>query len=106
MSPVTKDAQRTPKPKIPKRKLLKKSKKSKHPHDGGKKIKPKNPTRARGLVSCPKCSSTNLFSASDLPGLWSVWECKRCGYRGTFIVQNGKLAEKVREGHVGRTLRH
>jgi len=46
---------------------------------------------------CPKCGSTNLFWASGLPQLWSVWECRECGYRGAFIVEDSKLARKIRE---------
>ncbi|HUV98000.1 MAG TPA: hypothetical protein VMW14_00675 [Candidatus Paceibacterota bacterium] len=46
---------------------------------------------------CPRCGSTEIQWASGLPQLWSIWECRRCGYRGAFIVEDGKLAEKVRE---------
>jgi ribosomal protein S27AE len=27
---------------------------------------------------CPRCGSTNIFWASGLPQLWSLWECKEC----------------------------
>ncbi len=50
----------------------------------------------RGVLFCPKCGSTNLFWASGLPHLWSIWECRNCGYRGAFIVRDGEMAEKVR----------
>ncbi len=46
---------------------------------------------------CPKCGSTNVQWASGLPQLWSIWECKDCGYRGAFILEDSELAEKVRE---------
>ncbi len=46
---------------------------------------------------CPKCGSTKLFWAQGLPQLWSIWECKECNYRGTFILEDGKLATKLRE---------
>jgi DNA-directed RNA polymerase subunit M len=46
---------------------------------------------------CPKCGSKNIQWASGLPQLWSIWECKDCGYRGAFIVEDSKLAEKIRE---------
>jgi len=46
---------------------------------------------------CPKCGSTNLQWASGLPQLWAIWECKDCGYRGAFIVEDSKLAEKIKE---------
>jgi predicted RNA-binding Zn-ribbon protein involved in translation (DUF1610 family) len=51
----------------------------------------------RGVAFCPKCGSTDVFWASGLPQLWSVWECRSCGYRGAFIVRDGGLAEKPRE---------
>jgi len=59
----------------------------------------------RGILFCPKCGSTNLFWASGLPYLWSIWECRNCGYRGAFIVRDGELAEKVRETYAKRTVR-
>ncbi len=46
---------------------------------------------------CPKCGSTEIFWASGLPQLWSIWECKECGYRGAFVVEDSKLAEKIRK---------
>ncbi len=45
---------------------------------------------------CPKCGSKDVFFASGLPQLWSLWECKNCGYRGVLILEDGKLAEKLR----------
>jgi DNA-directed RNA polymerase subunit M len=46
---------------------------------------------------CPRCGSTEVQWARGLPQLWSIWECKQCGYRGAFIVEDSRLAEKVRE---------
>ena len=46
---------------------------------------------------CPKCGSTRIYWARGLPQLWSIWECKECGYQGAFIVEDGKLAEKIQE---------
>jgi predicted RNA-binding Zn-ribbon protein involved in translation (DUF1610 family) len=51
----------------------------------------------RGVKFCPKCGAADVFWASGLPQLWSIWECKNCGYRGAFIIEDGKLAEKLRE---------
>jgi len=28
---------------------------------------------------------------------YGQWECRNCGYRGAFIVEDSKLAEKIRE---------
>jgi len=46
---------------------------------------------------CPRCGSANVFWASGLPQLWSLWECRHCGYRGTLILEDSELAEKLRE---------
>jgi DNA-directed RNA polymerase subunit M len=46
---------------------------------------------------CPKCGSTNVFYASGLPQLWSIWDCRNCGYRGALILEDGKLAAKLRK---------
>jgi transposase-like protein len=46
---------------------------------------------------CPTCGSTNIFWASGLPQLWSLWECKKCGYRGALVVEDGDLGAKLRE---------
>jgi DNA-directed RNA polymerase subunit M/transcription elongation factor TFIIS len=46
---------------------------------------------------CPKCGSTSIQWASGLPQLWSVWECRDCGYRGAFIVEDSDLAEHIRK---------
>jgi len=46
---------------------------------------------------CPKCGSTDIFWASGLPQLWSIWECRECGYRGALVIEDSKLAEKIRQ---------
>jgi len=46
---------------------------------------------------CPKCGSTNIFWASGLPQLWSLWECKQCSYKGALVLEDGKLAAKLRK---------
>jgi len=51
----------------------------------------------RDLKFCPRCGSGNVFWASGLPQLWSLWECRDCGYRGPLIVEDGKIASKIRE---------
>jgi DNA-directed RNA polymerase subunit M len=51
----------------------------------------------RKLKFCPKCGSKSVFWASGLPQLWSLWECKNCGYRGALILEDGKMAEKIEE---------
>jgi len=56
--------------------------------------------RERKVIFCPKCGSTNIFWASGLPQLWSIWECRDCGYRGAFIIEDSKLAEKIRSEYL------
>jgi len=52
------------------------------------------------LKFCPKCGSTKIYWASGLPQLWSIWECKECGYRGALVIENSKLATKIRERYL------
>jgi DNA-directed RNA polymerase subunit M len=46
---------------------------------------------------CPTCGSTKIFWASGLPQIWSIWECKECGYRGPLVLEDGKLEAKLRK---------
>jgi len=46
---------------------------------------------------CPRCGSTDIFFARGLPQLWSIWECKNCGYYGAFIVEDGVTSQKIHE---------
>jgi len=52
------------------------------------------------LKFCPKCGSSDIFWASGLPQLWSIWECKECGYRGALVIEDSKLATKIRENYL------
>ena len=64
----------------------------------GKPQKTAEPRKALFSVKfCPKCGSTDVFWAQGLPQLWSLWECKNCGYRGALILEDGNLAVKLRE---------
>ena len=42
---------------------------------------------------CPRCGSKNIDWV--LPQLWSKYECKDCGYIGSLIVEDGKMADEV-----------
>lgn len=44
---------------------------------------------------CPRCGSPDVKWV--LPQTWSNWECKKCGYTGALIVENGELAKEIRE---------
>jgi hypothetical protein len=32
---------------------------------------------------------------SGLPQFWSLWECRKCGFRGALVLEGGKLAAKL-----------
>lgn len=49
---------------------------------------------------CPKCGSSNI--EWSLPQTWSRWQCKDCGYIGPLIIEDGKIAEKIREDYLER----
>jgi ribosomal protein L37AE/L43A len=53
--------------------------------------------KSRRVKFCPKCGSTDVSWASGLAQLWSIWECRNCGYRGAFILEDGKLSHILRE---------
>lgn len=60
----------------------------------------RNMERAMKRVKfCPRCGSTDVFWASGLPQLWSTWECRRCGYRGPVVLEDGEMAAKLREDY-------
>jgi len=52
------------------------------------------------LKFCPKCGSAEVCWASGLPQLWSIWECKECGYRGALVIEDSELATKIRERYL------
>jgi predicted RNA-binding Zn-ribbon protein involved in translation (DUF1610 family) len=59
--------------------------------------KPDKPKKAHPFKFCPKCGSTEVFWAQGLPQLWSLWQCRNCGYHGPVILEDGKTAEKIQE---------
>jgi predicted RNA-binding Zn-ribbon protein involved in translation (DUF1610 family) len=99
LKPIAKDAERVRKPKLPKDRVFKKSRKRKRKpsRDFNGAQKAVLMVHKRGKTFCPRCGSTDIFWASGLPQIWSVWDCRHCGYRGAFIVKDGKLAAKLRE---------
>ncbi|HLN44672.1 MAG TPA: hypothetical protein VK209_03100 [Candidatus Sulfotelmatobacter sp.] len=52
---------------------------------------------------CPRCGSIDVFWAQGMPQLWSLWQCKECGYYGPVILENGNLAEKLQEKWKNKT---
>jgi predicted RNA-binding Zn-ribbon protein involved in translation (DUF1610 family) len=57
----------------------------------------KTRAKPRGVKFCPRCGSPNIYWARGLPQLWSIWECRNCGYYGAFIVEDGKMSQKIQE---------
>jgi rubredoxin len=47
---------------------------------------------------CPNCGSKNIDWV--LPQTWSKYECKDCGYIGVFVIEDGKISEKIREEYL------
>ena len=47
---------------------------------------------------CPKCVSKNIDWV--LPQTWSKYECKDCGYIGAFIIEDGEMADEIREEYL------
>ena len=54
------------------------------------------------LKFCPKCGSTDVFWAQGMPQLWSIWQCRNCGYYGSVILEDGKLATILQEKWRGK----
>ncbi|HDN68447.1 hypothetical protein B6V00_04015 [ANME-1 cluster archaeon ex4572_4] len=48
---------------------------------------------------CPKCGSNNL---NYLPWLGEIYECRDCGYRGALVVEDGEMAEALKDAVAGR----
>jgi len=55
----------------------------------------------RGVL--PEMRLNQRFLGIRLTHLWSVWECRACGYRGAFILRDGKLADKLRENFLRKS---
>lgn len=99
------DAECVKRPKLPKKRLLGKPRKADSKattafnsvEGTGNRSKKRTPR----FKFCPKCGSTNIFWASGLAQLWSIWECRNCGYRGAFIVEDGEMA-KIIQGEYAR----
>jgi len=52
---------------------------------------------------CPKCGSTDIDWV--LPQDWSKWECKKCGYIGAFIIEDGKIAKEISKEYLKKQKR-
>jgi transposase-like protein len=47
---------------------------------------------------CPRCGSENI--GWILPQDRSKWKCKDCGYVGAFIIEDGEIADEIREEYI------
>ncbi len=47
---------------------------------------------------CPRCGSSNIKWV--IPQLWSIWRCGDCGYYGSVIVEDGKLADEIKKKYM------
>lgn len=47
---------------------------------------------------CPRCGSKNIDWV--LPQDWSKWECKDCGYIGAFIIEDGEIADQIKNDYM------
>lgn len=52
----------------------------------------------RKLKFCPTCGSKNVDWL--LPQNRQKWVCKDCGYIGAFIIEDSKLAGKIRKRYL------
>lgn len=52
---------------------------------------------ARMIKFCPRCGSPNINALVFYRP--SIWRCLDCGYEGTFIIQDGTLAEKLQKDY-------
>jgi DNA-directed RNA polymerase subunit M len=78
-----------------------------HAHsDGGKETISRTRASKQSMIFCPKCGSTDIFWASGLPQLWSIWDCRNCGYRGALFLKNSKLAKKLEEEYAKKSIKH
>jgi len=55
------------------------------------------PRKKADAKFCPMCGSPDVYFASGMPQMWSLWDCRNCGYRGPVIVDDEALASKLAE---------
>jgi len=56
--------------------------------------------KSRKTKFCPMCGSSNIEWV--LPQTWSKWECRDCGYIGSFIIEDSSIAEEIRRDYLKR----
>jgi transcription factor S len=48
----------------------------------------------RSVKFCPNCGSTNIKWLN--PQMWSIWKCWDCGYIGAVVIEDGDMADEIR----------
>jgi ribosomal protein L37AE/L43A len=43
---------------------------------------------------CPRCGSNKMKWKDPQMGLW---ECRKCGYRGSVVVEDGNIEKNIKE---------
>jgi hypothetical protein len=98
---IATDGKRVRKPKIPKKKYLRRPQgevTNSARSSGGKAII-WNFSWQRSMTFCPKCGSLGMYWASRLPQLWSVWDSQKLWLSRTFVLWDSKLAKKLKGIH-------
>jgi hypothetical protein len=53
--------------------------------------------RFNALSIALSVGSSDVFWTHGMPQFWSLWQCKKCGYREEFILEDGNFALKLEE---------
>jgi preprotein translocase subunit SecY len=56
------------------------------------------------IKTCPVCGSQSIEWL--LPSIWSIWECRDCGYRGIIAIESGKQRLNNPVGDIIKWLKH
>lgn len=51
--------------------------------------------KPKGWLYCPKCGSARItYFLGSCAG--QIYECRDCGYRGSFVIEDGRMAKETR----------
>lgn len=59
----------------------------------------KESKKPQGDLFCPKCGSTRLYYFVGFQA-GQIFVCKKCGYQGPLVIEDGEMAEEIRENWV------
>lgn len=60
------------------------------------KLVKKESERPTGDLFCPECGSSRLYYFLGFKA-GQVYVCKKCGYHGPFVLEDGEMADKIKE---------